>query len=65
MIPHVCPMCNGEKVIDAGTIFREYRVCSVCEGTGIVWEPEPIPIIKWSHYDIPGLTSGYGGGPER
>ncbi|MBA7687381.1 hypothetical protein ES703_95843 [subsurface metagenome] len=65
MEPHVCPKCDGEKTIDAGTFYVEVKPCPACNGTGIVWEPEPVPITRWPPYDVPGITAGSGSGPER
>lgn len=34
MIPHTCPVCNGHCTVS--------RPRKACNGTGIIWEVEPI-----------------------
>ena len=45
MTPHVCPKCDGLRVIKRQfgdvTLLHD-AVCPVCKGDGVLWEPEPI-----------------------
>ena len=33
--PFICPKCEGEKIVDIG-IPCEFRICSFCNGIGMV-----------------------------
>jgi len=63
MIPHKCPVCNGNGIVDAGfytqtsgywTSAGGTEMCRACNGTGIVWEKagdsisEPLSIRYWA-----------------
>ncbi len=50
MIPHACPVCNGQGTVSkppwiAGDVTEwtsgdtQFYPCKACNGTGIVWEP--------------------------
>lgn len=35
--PHTCPECKGK--------LKAKQNCEVCEGTGVVWEPEVVEAV--------------------
>lgn len=46
MTPHLCPKCQGERVV--AHQIGEYssgqtRDCPTCKGEGVLWEPASIP----------------------
>jgi len=49
MIPHKCPVCDGNGIVDTGfytqtsgywTSTGGTEMCQACNGAGIVWEKE-------------------------
>jgi hypothetical protein len=39
--PHVCPKCNGERTSTPKASTFPLN-CPTCQGSGVVWEPDPI-----------------------
>lgn len=61
MIPHKCPVCNGNGIVDAGFYNQTSGMwasaggiepCRACNGQGIVWEVQP------ETYVMPKTTDG-------
>jgi DnaJ-class molecular chaperone len=45
MKAHLCPRCNGERVVIDGSIVDKLtptRVCPTCKGEGVLWSYERI-----------------------
>lgn len=53
MIPHTCPVCNGQKTVSRPPWIAgdqptwtssgvEIYPCPTCDGNGIVWEREAV-----------------------
>lgn len=38
--PHLCPKCNGARVLGTNALTR--RSCPTCNGAGVLWEPAAI-----------------------
>jgi len=47
--PHVCPKCDGEKVVEncpwgMSSGLESHRPCPTCQGEGVVWDRQcPAP----------------------
>lgn len=47
MKPHLCPRCNGERMVcyPVQSSAAPQRICPTCNGAGVLWEHDVAPIF--------------------